>query len=264
MLDRLLITGAAGGLGRAMRPRLAKFARSIRVSDIVEIQDLAAHEEQVTCDLGDAEAVMKLVQGCDGIIHLGGISVEDKFSRILNANIAGLFNLYEAARAHGRPRILFASSNHTIGYYRQDEHIDASAPMRPDSLYGVSKCFGEALARMYFDKFGQETAIVRIGSCFEKPKNHRMLATWMSYDDFEAMIDRIFTAPLLGCPIVFGVSDPDDPAVEIVQRIRRDFPGRDIALSIGQRPGTNRKVGNLCHMMEHAKHRVLALSDAGG
>lgn len=209
MLNRLLITGAAGGLGRAMRPRMGKFARSVRVSDIATMEDVGAHEEQVACDLGDAAAVMKLVEGCDGILHLGGISVEDKFSKILNANIAGLFNLYEAARANGHPRILFASSNHTIGYYRQDERVDATAPMRPDSLYGVSKCFGEALARMYFEKFGQETAIVRIGSCFEKPKNHRMLATWMSFDDFEALIDRIFTAPLLGCPIIFGASDND-------------------------------------------------------
>ena len=209
MLNRLLITGAAGGLGKAMRPRVARFARSVRISDIVEIADVAGDEEQMTCDLGDAAAVMKLVDGCDGIIHLGGISVEDKFSKILNANIAGLFNLYEAARAHGRPRILFASSNHTIGYYRQDEHIGASAPLRPDSLYGVSKCFGEALARMYFEKFGQETAIVRIGSCFEKPKNHRMLATWMSFDDFETLIDRIFAAPLLGCPIIYGASAND-------------------------------------------------------
>jgi uronate dehydrogenase len=207
MLKRLLITGAAGGLGRAMRPRMRKFAHSVRISDITEIADFDAQEEQMTCDLGDAGAVMKLVEGCDGIIHLGGISVEDKFSKILNANIVGLFNLYEAARAHGHPRILFASSNHTVGYYRQYEHIDATAPMRPDSLYGVSKCFGEALARMHFEKFGQETAIVRIGSCFEKPKNHRMLATWMSFDDFETLIDRVFTAPLLGCPIVFGASN---------------------------------------------------------
>jgi uronate dehydrogenase len=209
MLKRLLITGAAGGLGRAMRPRMRKFAHSVRISDITEIADFDAQEEQMTCDLGDAGAVMKLVEGCDGIIHLGGISVEDKFSKILNANIVGLFNLYEAARAHGHPRILFASSNHTVGYYRQYEHIDATAPMRPDSLYGVSKCFGEALARMHFEKFGQETAIVRIGSCFEKPKNHRMLATWMSFDDFEGLIDRVFNAPLLGCPIIFGVSDND-------------------------------------------------------
>jgi uronate dehydrogenase len=208
-LKRLLITGAAGGLGRAMRQRMARHADVVRVSDIAELGDAAPHEEVVQCDLGDADAVMKLVEGCDGILHLGGISVEDKFSKILNANLLGLYNLYEAARAHGHPRILFASSNHTIGFYRQDQHIDVTAPMRPDGLYGVSKCFGEALARMYFEKFGQESALVRIGSCMEKPKNHRMLSTWMSYDDFDSMIECVFRAPMLGCPVIWGVSDND-------------------------------------------------------
>ena len=208
-LKRLLITGAAGGLGSAMRARMAKFAEVVRVSDIADLGAAAAHEELVACDLGDAAAMLSLVEGCDGILHLGGISVEDKFSKIMNANLLGLYNLYEAARAHGYPRILFASSNHTVGFYPQDDHIDAMAPMRPDGIYGVSKCFGEALARMYFEKFGQETALVRIGSCVEKPVNHRMLSTWMSYDDFDALIACVFRAPRLGCPIIWGVSDND-------------------------------------------------------
>ncbi|MFG1302334.1 NAD(P)-dependent oxidoreductase [Xanthobacter sp. V3C-3] len=209
MLKRLLVTGAAGGLGRAMRGRLSHVAQTLRLSDIADLGEAAPHEELVPCDLGDAAAVHALVEGCDGILHLGGVSVEDKFSKILNANILGLYNLYEAARATGQPRILFASSNHTVGFYRQDRAIDATAPMRPDGLYGVSKCFGEALARMYFEKFGQETALVRIGSCMDKPKNHRMLSTWMSYDDFAALIDCVFRAPLLGCPIIWGISDND-------------------------------------------------------
>jgi uronate dehydrogenase len=208
-VKRLLVTGAAGGLGRAMRPRLKGFAEMLRLSDISDLGEAAPHEELVSCDLGDAAAVNRLVEGCDGILHLGGISVEDKFSKILNANLLGLYNLYEAARAHGQPRILFASSNHTVGFYRQDEYIDAKAPMRPDGLYGVSKCFGEALARMYFEKFGQETALVRIGSCMDKPKNHRMLSTWMSYDDFHSLIECVFRAPMLGCPIIWGISDND-------------------------------------------------------
>ncbi|MDX3924356.1 MAG: NAD(P)-dependent oxidoreductase [Shinella sp.] len=208
-MKRLLITGAAGGLGRAMRARLKGFAETLRLSDIADLGAAEPHEELVACDLGDAAAVHELVRGCDGILHLGGISVEDKFSKILNANLLGLYNLYEAARAHGQPRILFASSNHTVGFYRQDEHIDAADPMRPDGLYGVSKCFGEALARMYFEKFGQETALVRIGSCMEKPSNYRMLSTWMSYDDFISLIGCVFRAPMLGCPIVWGISDND-------------------------------------------------------
>lgn len=209
MLKRLLLTGAAGGLGRAIRPHLARFAETVRVSDIADLGAVAPHEEAVRCDLSDAAAVRDLVSGCDGIVHLGGISVEDKFSKIVGANIVGLYNLYEAARAEGQPRILFASSNHTIGFYRQDEHLDAAAPLRPDGLYGVSKCFGEALARMYFEKFGQETALVRIGSCMEKPTNYRMLSTWMSYEDFLALIGCIFRAPRLGCPVIWGVSDND-------------------------------------------------------
>ncbi|EHS53431.1 NAD-dependent epimerase/dehydratase [Rhizobium sp. PDO1-076] len=208
-MKRLLVTGAAGGLGKAMRGRLKGMADVLRLSDIADMGEAAAHEELVVCDLGDRAAVDRLVEGCDGIIHLGGISVEDKFSKILNANLLGLYNLYEAARANGMPRILFASSNHTIGFYGQDDYLDASAPMRPDGLYGVSKCFGEALASMYFDKFGQETALVRIGSCMEKPKNHRMLSTWMSHDDFLSMIERIFRVPRLGCPVIWGCSNND-------------------------------------------------------
>lgn len=209
MLKRLLLTGAAGGLGRAMRPRLKDLAETVRVSDIADLGVTAPHEEAVRCDLADAAAVRALVEGCDGIVHLGGISVEDKFSKIVGANIVGLYNLYEAARAAGQPRILFASSNHTVGFYRQSDHLTADMPTRPDGLYGVSKCFGEALARMYFEKFGQETALVRIGSCMEKPTNHRMLSTWLSYDDFLNLIACIFRAPMLGCPIVWGVSDND-------------------------------------------------------
>ena len=105
------------------------------------------------------------------------------------------------------PRIVFASSNHTIGYYRQDEHLDAGATLRPDGLYGVSKCFGEAIATLYHDKFGQETARVRIGSCFPEPRDHRMLSTWLSPDDFVSLIGCIFRVPRLGCPVIWGVSD---------------------------------------------------------
>jgi uronate dehydrogenase len=208
-MKRLLITGAAGGVGREMRKRLAGMADILRLSDIADLGDAAPNEELVTCDLGDEAAVMDLVAGCDGIVHLGGVSVERSFSQILNGNIQGVYNLYEAARAHGMPRIIFASSNHVVGFQPQDAHLTADCAMKPDGLYGVSKCFGEAMASMYHSKFGQETAIVRIGSCFEKPLNHRMLATWFSVDDFVGLIEAVFRAPRLGCPVLWGVSDND-------------------------------------------------------
>ncbi len=205
-MKRLLITGAAGGLGRAMRARLADMAQTLRLSDIAEMDPAGPREEVVRCDLADAAAVRDLVEGCDGVVHLGGVSVEDRFSAILRGNIEGMFNLYEAARAHGRPRILFASSNHTVGFHEQSARLSADCVLKPDGLYGVSKCFGEALASMYHSKFGQETAIVRIGSCFEAPRDRRMLATWLSHDDFAALIRAVFRAPRLGCPVIWGVS----------------------------------------------------------
>lgn len=209
-MKRLLITGAAGGLGQMMRGRLAPLAETLRLSDITDMGAAAPNEEIVTCDLSDEQAVHDLVKGCDGIVHFGGVSVEDRWDKIRPANIDGVYNLFEAARAHGHPRIVFASSNHAIGFHPQDRHLSAQDPVKPDGLYGVSKVFGEAIASMYHDKFGQETALVRIGSCFPEPKDHRMLATWFSPDDFVALIETVFRVPRLACPIIWGVSDNDE------------------------------------------------------
>lgn len=208
-LKRLLITGADGNLGRACRARVGHLAETLRVSHRSDLGVPGPHEEVVTCDLTDRAAVEEMVDGCDGILHLGGQSIEANWDTIRDSNIEAMYNLYEAARKTTRPRILYASSNHTIGYYPQTQRLDASVPTRPDSLYGVSKVFGEALARMYFDKFGIETACVRIGSCFPEPKNHRMLSTWMSIDDFVRLIERVFDVPKLGCPIIYGASAND-------------------------------------------------------
>lgn len=207
MLKKLLITGANGNLGIVCRDRLKPIADSIRVSARKDLGEAAAHEELVYCDLSDKAAVEELVEGCDGIVHMGGQSVESDWETVRSANIDGMFNLYEAARKSSvTPRIVFASSNHAIGFYKQTERIDAKSPTRPDGLYGVSKVFGEALASMYYDKFGIETACVRIGSCFPEPVNHRMLSTWMSHDDFILLIERIFMVSRLGCPIIYGAS----------------------------------------------------------
>ena len=209
-MKRLLITGANGGLGKLCRDRLGHLARTLRLSDRGDLGAARANEETVQCDLADKAAVAALVEGCDGIVHLGGQSTEAPWETIRSANIDGLVNLYEAARTSSvTPRIVFASSNHAIGFHRQTRRLDAQSVTRPDSLYGVSKVFGEALASMYHDKFGIETACVRIGSCFPEPRDHRMLATWMSPDDFVRLIERIFLVPRLGCPIIYGASAND-------------------------------------------------------
>ena len=209
-MKRLLITGANGGLGSVCRDRLGHMAEMLRLSSRSDMGEPRPNEEIVRCDLGDKAAVEALVEGCDGIVHMGGQATEAPWEVIRQANIDGMVNLYEAARkASAKPRIIFASSNHAIGFYRQTERLDAKSPTRPDSLYGVSKVFGEALASMYYDRFGIETASIRIGSCFPEPKDHRMLSTWMSYDDFVRLIECIFTVPRLGCPIIYGASAND-------------------------------------------------------
>jgi uronate dehydrogenase len=205
--EKLLLTGAAGGLGQALRERLKANCAVLRLSDVKHFGEAGDHEEMVLADLADAEAVDNMVAGVDAIIHLGGISVEGPFGPILQANILGLFHLYEAARKHGVKRIVFASSNHVTGFYRQGETITADHPPRPDGLYGVSKAFGENLSRLYFDRWGIETACLRIGSSFPEPKDRRMLATWLSYDDLHRLITACLTTPVLGHSIVFGMSD---------------------------------------------------------
>jgi uronate dehydrogenase len=204
---RLLLTGAAGGLGCELRPRLKAYCETLRVSDIAPLGNTGPGEELQVVALQDAAAVPALLRDVDAVVHLGGVSVEGPFEPILQANIIGIYNLYEAARVHGVKRIVFASSNHVTGFYRQDEVIDARAPMRPDGHYGLSKAFGENLAQFYFDRYGLETVSLRIGSSFPEPKDRRMLATWMSYDDLERLVVASLTAPVVGHTVIYGMSD---------------------------------------------------------
>ncbi len=205
--NRILLTGAAGGLGTALRDRLKANCNVLRLSDRADFGPAREGEEVVVADLADAAAVHTMVEGVDAVVHLGGISVEGPFEPILQANIVGVYNLYEAARKHGTKRVVFASSNHVTGFYRQNEVIDADAPVRPDGYYGISKAFGENLSRFYFDRYGIETACIRIGSSFPEPRDRRMLATWLSYDDLHRLITGCLSTQVLGHTIVFGMSD---------------------------------------------------------
>jgi uronate dehydrogenase len=208
-LGRILLTGAAGALGKQLRPRLRPRCKLLRVSDVAAMDAAGSGEEVVQAALEDRDAIHALLEGMDAVVHLGGISTEQAFEPVLQANIIGVYNLYEAARRHGVKRIVFASSNHVTGFYRQDEVIDATMPVRPDGYYGVSKAFGENLSRFYFDRYGIETVCLRIGSSFPEPKDRRMLATWLSYDDLERLVLASLTAPVVGHSIVYGMSDND-------------------------------------------------------
>jgi len=206
-LHRLLLTGAAGSLGKVLRPRLRACCEVLRVSDIAPLGDAAPGEEVQPAALEDRAAVMALLEGVDAVVHLGGVSTEHAFETILPANIVGTYHVYEAARVHGVRRIVFASSNHVTGFRRQSETIDPREPMRPDGYYGLSKAFGENLAQFYFDRHGLETVSLRIGSSFPEPVDRRMLATWLSYDDLERLVVAALSAPVVGHTVIYGMSD---------------------------------------------------------
>ena len=205
----LLLTGAAGTVGRALMPALQPLAQRLRVSDLPgPLAALALPEavEPQPCDLADAAAVHTLLSGVDAIVHLGGVSVEGPFEPILQANIRGLHNLYEAARRQGVRRIVFASSNHVTGCYAQAQTVRPHDPPRPDGNYGLSKLFGEGIASLYWDRFGIETVCLRIGSALPAPPDKRGLSTWLSLPDLARLVTAALTAPGVGFLVAYGIS----------------------------------------------------------
>ena len=203
----VLLTGAAGGLGTLMRSLLPEYGYTLRLFDVRPVE---GEPDAVTADLSDTDALREAVRGVDAVIHLAGISLEAPFEKILKSNIEGTYNLYEAARLEGVPRIVFASSNHAVGFTpapRAGEPlIPVDTPRRPDTFYGLSKSFGEDLAQFYWDKHGLETVSVRIGSCFPEPTSVRMLSVWMSPADGARLFHAALTAEGVGHTVVYGSS----------------------------------------------------------
>ena len=204
--QRVLLTGAAGNLGRELRQRLAGRFPVLRLSDIADMAPAGPGEEVVRCDLSDANAVAELCRDVDVILHFGGRSTEAGWETVLPANIIGAINLWEGARQAGVKRIVFASSNHVIGLHRRSERIDHRAMAAPDCRYGLSKAFGEDLAALYAYKHGVSALCIRIGSSYAEPADARQLATWMSFGDLVRMIEVGLTADYV-YEIVYGVSD---------------------------------------------------------
>jgi uronate dehydrogenase len=208
-IHTLLLTGAAGFLGRHLAPDLLGMAQHLRLSDLaapLAQATLPAQAQRVACDLGDAAAVLDLLQGVDAVVHLGGVAVEGPWAPILQANICGLHNLYEAARRKGVKRVVFASSNHVTGCYPQAQTVNPTEPARPDGNYGLSKLFGEGIASLYWDRYGIESVCIRIGTATPTPPDRRALATWLSLPDLLRMVKASLTAPDVGFLVAYGIS----------------------------------------------------------
>jgi uronate dehydrogenase len=204
-LKTLLITGAAGGVGRFLRQELAGRYR-LRLSDRVPVGDLREGENWVPGDVSSLDDMLRATAGADAVLHLGAWSVEGDWETILSSNIHGTYNVFEAARRNGVRRVLFASSNHAVGFYRRDETIDHRCYPKPDSRYGVSKVCGEAIGSLYADRYGLEVFIMRIGNVAVAPADRRRLAIWLSPRDLAQLVRIGVEHPDVRFEIVYGIS----------------------------------------------------------
>jgi uronate dehydrogenase len=206
-MRRILITGAAGNIGRCLREGLRGRYPVIRLSDVKALEPARDGEELAPADLTDMDALLQAMDGVDCVVHLGAVSVEDAWEKILPANIAGTWNVFEAARRKGVRRVVYASSHHAIGFYRRARSVDRGVPPRPDGAYGVSKVFGEAVGRLYADKHGMTVACLRIGAFQPKPRDRRILKVWLSPRDAVQLVTRCIEAPDFHFLVVYGVSN---------------------------------------------------------
>src|ERR1700732_4616111 len=228
-MHRVLITGAGGGIGRGLRETLRGVYPVLRLSDRVPVALVHDGEEVDQTDIADMESVERMVAGCDGIIHLGGISGENSWEKILEGNIVGLYNVFEAARRAGVQRIVMATSNHAVGFYPRRQTIDHRVVPRPDSRYGVSKAFSEALASLYADKHGIGFLCTRIGNFGTSPIDSRRLSIWISPRDYTQLVRIGLEHPDIPSQIVYGVSNnqrswyDNTNAYRLAQQPHRDF-----------------------------------------
>jgi uronate dehydrogenase len=188
-----------------LRPALRAGVEELRLSDLSDPDDLVAPETSVPADLTDFDAVLRAVEGVDAVIHLGAVPNEAPFEQIAGPNLHGAFHVFEACRRFGVKRVVYASSNHATGMYPVGVPLDGSFPPRPDGLYGASKVWGEALGRMYVDRFGLSVVCLRIGSFQPRPREKRELATWLSHEDGVRLFRAALTAEV-DFAVVYGGS----------------------------------------------------------
>lgn len=230
-MKTLVLTGAAGRLGSYLREPLSRLAETLVSTDIVaDIGTLYPNERYIAADLADYAAIAPVLEGAEMVVHFGAIGDEAPFERILGPNIIGAYNIWEAAHRHGLRRVVYASSIHAVGMYPRQEAIGTEVPHRPDSFYGLAKCFAEDLARMYWEKRGLEAVCLRILSC-AKVTNPRALGTWLSYDDLIQLVTRAIDTPTTGFAVIYGVSANDRAPVDNAK-----------AAFLGYRPKDNAEV----------------------
>lgn len=252
-MKRLVLTGAAGRLGSYLREPLSKLADDFVSSDLAEdIGTLYANETYIKADLTSLEQISDLLEGADMVVHFGAYGDEAPFETLLGPNFLGAYNVWEAAYRHKLRRVVYASSIHAVGMYPKNEFIGTDVPHRPDTFYGLAKCFAEDLASLYWDKRGVESVCMRILSCAQV-SNPRAVGTWLSYDDLIQLVEKSVTTPVTGFSIVYGVSNNDRVPVDNAKAQHLGYRPKDNAESFAKEiydrcdPLDPQNPGDFCH-----------------
>ena len=228
-MKKLVLTGAAGRLGSYLREPLSKMCDEFVSTDIMEAPaKLHANETYVKADLADLDAMVELLKGADMVVHFGAIGDEAPFETLLGPNFIGAYNIWEAAYRNKLRRVVYASSIHAVGMHKKTDFIGIDAPHKPDTFYGLAKCFAEDLASMYWDKRGLESVCMRILSCAQV-SNPRAVGTWLSYDDMIHLVQRAIDTPITGFSVVYGVSNNDRAPVDNAKAHHLGYQPKDNA-----------------------------------
>lgn len=245
-MKKIVLTGAAGRLGSYLREPLSKLAENLVSTDLVEdIGTLYAHESYRKADLTSLDQMVDVLRDADMVVHFGAIGDEAPFEELLGPNFIGAYNVWEAAYRNGVRRVVYASSVHAVGMHSRTAGINLDAPHKPDTFYGLAKCFAEDLASMYWDKRGVESVCMRIFSCAQV-NNARALGTWLSYDDLIHLVEQSVNTPVTGFSVVYGISNndrspvdntkanflgyrPKDNAEQFAEQILADTPPLDLS-----------------------------------
>ena len=263
-IKKVLITGAAGLCGSVLYDGLVKKGykiiccdKKITPSNAAKKIKLKVSDKIKKIDLKNFKSLVKITKGIDAAIHFGGIPrhtpKEDIYSKILENNISGTYNLFEACRINRVKRIIFASSAHVIGFHNRKNRIDEKCTLRPDSHYAVSKCFGEALASLYSDKYNIKTMSIRIGSVLPQPTDERFLSTWISFRDLVHLVDIGLKSSKLHCSVVYGIS-----------KNKRSWWKNNSAYKLGYKPKDNAEKFIKNSISKNERKDPIALKFHGG
>jgi uronate dehydrogenase len=251
-MKKLVLTGAAGRLGSYLREPLTKMCDELVSTDLVDdIGTLYAGESYVKADLASLDAMLEVIKDADMVVHFGAIGDEAAWDDILQSNIVGAYNVWEAAYRCGVKRVVYASSVHAVGMHKKTDTIGLDAPHRPDTYYGLAKCFSEDLASLYWDKRGIESVCMRIFSCAQAT-NARSIGTWLSYDDLIHLVERSIDSPVVGFTVVYGISNNDRAVVDNSKAGHLGYRPKDNAEVFAKEvfadtpPLDNKDLANLC------------------